>query len=207
VEAFTFAGRHVVITVTEKETLRNAVEIAHAMPARLEPDLEREIVDCVTGFLDVIGLRHGPSHTEIRVGPMGPRVIESHNRVGGDRINDLVHAAYGIDLDTYTLGWPFGLVEELRERPAPRQAAATRFLSGRSGTVTAVEGAEEVLACPEVLDLDVNVGPGDVLRPLTNSWERPGQVLVAANNTEAAIALCEKLARQVRLVTQIEERV
>jgi biotin carboxylase len=203
VEAFTFSGRHVVIAVTEKETL-GAVEIRHAMPARLEPGVERNIVDCVTRFLDTIGLRHGPSHTELRVSPAGPRIIESHNRVGGDRISELVHAAYGIDVDTYAVGWPFRLVDELTQRPAPLQAAATRFLSGPPGVVTAVDGADEVLAHPDVVALDVTVAPGDDLRPLSDSWDRPGQVVVTGRSTGEAIATCEDLARRIRLTTRAD---
>ncbi len=96
-----------------------------------------------------MGLRDGVSHTELRLTSRGPRVIESHDRVSGGRVMDLVEAVYGIDLERHAVGWPFRLVPELPWRPAARGAAATRFLTAEPGTVVAIEGADEVRAHPE----------------------------------------------------------
>ena len=105
VEAFSFAGRHVVVAVTEKLTGEgHFAELGHTVPARLDATAEDEVVAATQRFLDLVGLTDGPSHTEVRLGPRGPVVIESHNRVGGDRIDELVAAVYGVDLKTYTAG-------------------------------------------------------------------------------------------------------
>jgi ATP-grasp domain len=124
VEAFSFAGRHVVVAVTEKLVDRaGVVELGHTLPARIDGSLEQAIVAAVTRFLDVMGLRDGPTHSEVRIGPRGPVVIASRNLIGGDGIGDLVHDAYGIDLTVYAVGWPLRLVEELPERPRVPGAA------------------------------------------------------------------------------------
>lgn len=205
VEAFSFAGRHVALAVTEKASLHdNFVELGHALPAPLERDAEDAFVRATVEFLDAMGYRDGPSHTELKLGPDGPVVIESHNRVGGDRINELVDAAYGIDLDTYTLGWPFGLVEELTERPRPLQASATRFKLGEPGVVTAVRGVEEVRADPATVVLDVNVRPGDVVPPLRGNWDRLGQVVATGPDSAAAVAACERLLARLEIETRPE---
>jgi biotin carboxylase len=203
VEAFSFGGRHVAVAVTEKATLDGVfVEVGHALPARVDAATEHAIVDTVAEFLTAIGVQHGPTHTEVRVGPDGPAVIETHNRVGGDRINELVAAAYGIDLDTYSIGWPLGLVEELTERPEPQRAAATRFLFGEPGTVTAVDGADEVRADAAVVALDVLVKPGDVVHPLRGNWDRLGQVVATGADTAAAIAACEQFIGKITVTTE-----
>lgn len=202
VEAFSFDGRHAVVAVTEKLVSPDRfVELGHTLPARIDVELERTIVDATRRFLDDIGLKNGPSHTEVKMGARGPVVIESHNRIGGDRIGDLVRAAYGIDLVEYTLGWPFRLVEELPDRPKPLAGACIRFLHGRSGRVIALGGLDEAEARPEVLAAELSVGVGDVLRPLQNNWDRLGLVAVCERDSEAAVALCHELVGALRIET------
>jgi biotin carboxylase len=201
VEAFSFAGRHSVIAITSKSQA-GFVEMGHAQPAVLGEDQERVIVEHVTAFLDVMGLRDGASHTELKLTARGPRIVEGHCRVAGGRVLDLVAAAYGIDLESYAVGWPFGLLPELPARPLPRAAAATAFLTAEPGTVVAIEGAEEVRGCPSVLDLEIDVAVGDTVPELTDNFCRPGQVLVTAASTGAATELAAELARRVRIVTR-----
>ena len=117
VEAFSSGGRHVVLAITEKLlTETGFVEIGHALPARLQPPVAAAVRRATAGLLDAIGLRDGPSHTEFRLSGGMPRLIETHNRVGGDRIHDLVQAATGVDQDSLWIGGPTGLLPTLPGR-------------------------------------------------------------------------------------------
>jgi biotin carboxylase len=202
VEAFTFRGRHVVLAITEKSVLPNFVEVGHAVPARLDGPAASEVSDAIRTFLDCVGVREGPTHTEIRLTASGPRVVESHTRPGGDRIIELVETAVGVDLERYTVGWPLGLVPEIVESPVPMGAAATRFIVAEPGVVERIEGVAAVRAQPDVVLVEVDVAPGDYVRAPAWSWDRPGQVVAAAATTEAAIARCEELVDQIRIVTR-----
>jgi biotin carboxylase len=195
VEAFSFAGRHVVVAVTEKLTDEaHFAELGHALPARLDPATEDAVVAAVTGCLDAVGLADGPSHTEVRVGSRGPVVIESHNRIGGDRIGDLVEAAYGIDLTSWAVGWPFRLVDEPPARPGAAGGACVRFLHApAAGRVAGVDGLDEARAVADVLDADVTVRAGDPVRAVENNWDRLGLVVTRGVDTDAAVKLCDGL--------------
>lgn len=201
VEAFSFDGRHSLISVTGK-SLEGVIETGHAQPATVTADDEAAITAYVTGFLDAMGLRDGASHTELRLTSRGPRIVESHNRVVGGRVMDLIRTVYGIDLEHYTVGWPFRLVPELPTRPEANGAAAVRFLTAEPGTVVAIEGADEVRAHPDVLDLELEVEVGDVVRAVTDNFFRSGELLVTATETAAAVELAESLSRKVRIVTR-----
>ncbi|MCY0942947.1 ATP-grasp domain-containing protein [Streptomyces antarcticus] len=196
VEALSFAGRHVVVAVTEKLVDEaHFAELGHAVPARLA-DADRErLTGAVEAFLTAMGVTDGPSHTEIRLSGRGPVVIESHNRLGGDHIVELVEAAYGIDMIAYGAAWPLGLVEPLAGAPAARAGAAMRAVLRGPGTVTAVSGVEDVAARPDVLAAQVSVKPGDTVRPLRDNWDRLGSVVVRAADTDSAVELCEHLTR------------
>ncbi|MFI7047649.1 ATP-grasp domain-containing protein [Streptosporangium sandarakinum] len=194
VEAFSFSGRHVVVAVTEKLTSdAHFAELGHTVPARITSAQEELVATAATGFLDAMGLADGPSHTEIRIGPRGPVVIESHNRIGGDRITDLVEAVYGIDLVAYAIGRPFGLVEELTERPRPRGGAAVRFLDAGPGRVTAIDGLAELRSRPDVIAADVFAKVGDVVGPVLDNNDRLGLVAATGPDGDAAVKLCEEL--------------
>ncbi|MFF5788490.1 ATP-grasp domain-containing protein [Streptomyces sp. NPDC012693] len=197
VEALSFAGRHVVVAVTEKLTAEeHFVELGHAVPARLS-DADRErLTGAVEEFLTAMGVTDGPSHTEIRLSSRGPVVIESHNRLGGDNIVELVEAAYGVDMIAYGAAWPLGLTEPLAEAPAPKAAAVMRAVLREPGTVTAVSGVEAVRARPDVLAAQVSVRAGDTVRPLNDNWDRLGSVVATAADTDTAVELCERLVRE-----------
>ncbi|WP_018681577.1 ATP-grasp domain-containing protein [Actinokineospora enzanensis] len=206
VESFSFGGRHIVVAVTEKDIAPgHFAELGHTLPARIKPELESEIVAVTTEFLDTVGLRDGVSHTEIRFGADGPVVIEGHNRGGGDRILDLVRSAYGIDLVGYALGWPFGLVEPLAERPTPNGGAAVRFLHGESGVVGAIAGVDELKERPEVIAAETYVSVGSRVGPLQDDFDRFGLVAVSGADSHAAATQCEKLiAESVRITVEAE---
>lgn len=201
VESFSFEGRHIVVSFTDKIS-DGVVEMGHAEPAVLAPDDEAALEAHIVGFLTAMGLRDGVGCTEIKMSSKGPRIIEGHDRVAGDRVMDLVEAVYGIDLESYAVGWPFRKVPALAERPAPRGAAATHFLSAEPGEVTAVEGTDEVRADPNVVAVDVSVGVGDTVPDRADNFDRPGQVVVTAENTPAAVALAAALAGKVQIVTR-----
>ncbi|MET8885097.1 ATP-grasp domain-containing protein [Streptomyces rubiginosohelvolus] len=196
VEALSFAGRHVVVAVTEKLTAdEHFAELGHAVPARLAGAEQELLTGAVEEFLTVMGVTDGPSHTEIRLSSRGPVVIESHNRLAGGSIVDLVETAYGIDMVGYGAAWPLGLIEPLTAPPVPKAAAVMRALVREPGVVTAVSGVDEVRSRPDVLAAQVSVRPGDTVRPLRDNWDRLGSVVVTAADTDAAEALCERIAR------------
>jgi biotin carboxylase len=189
VESFSSAGRHVVIAVTEKFTdLTHFAELGHAVPARLGTAAEERARAAVVAFLDRLGIKDGVCHTELRIGAGGPRVVESHNRIAGDAITDLVHSVYGIDTVKLALGAPFGLADALPDRPEAHGGAAVRSVIGRPGDlVESVDGVAEAQALADVLAVRVSARPGQTVRPLRDNWDRLGLVAVTGEDTTAAI--------------------
>ena len=209
VETLSFAGRHVVIAVTDKVTGGGPgfVETGHSTPSRHPAAVLEEVEELVARFLDAVGLREGPAHTELKLTGRGPRVIESHNRVGGDRINELTEVAYRIDMDRYALGIPFGLVEPLSHQPEPVAGAAIRFLTPAPGRVVEVVGADAVAGDPALVELEITVEPGDEVPELTWSQDRVGHVIARGETVEEAVAHCERLLAAIVIRTEAIEAI
>lgn len=200
VETLSFDGRHVLIGVTDKVTGGPGfVEVGHSTPSRQPSALLQEVEQLVLEFLDVVGLRQGPAHTEVKLTSRGPRIIESHNRIGGDRINELTEVAYGLDMDRYAIGAPFGLIEPLEESPKPVAGAAIRFFTPPPGRVVAVTGTETVSNDPALVELELSLKPGDTVPRLTWSEDRVGHVIARGETTDDAIANCERLMETVHI--------
>ncbi|MGC4805007.1 ATP-grasp domain-containing protein [Micromonospora sp. DT233] len=202
VDALSFGGRHVVVAIAAKTTGTNHVEFGHVIPAPLDGDLEEAVCDAVAEFLDAVGLRDGLSHTELKLTPAGPRVIEGHNRRGGDRINTMTEAVYGIDLEESGLGWAVGDLAEFPERPKADGAAAVIFFEAKPGRLVRVENVDEVRNHPAVREFHVNFAAGDVIPAVRWSLDRAGYLVVTAGTSEEARGLAASLADRLTFVTE-----
>lgn len=199
VEAFSSDGNHTVISVTDKITLSNFVEVGHTVPAQISNALKIEIVETVISMLNAVGLKEGPSHTELRLTKNGPKIIESHNRVGGDKIHELVNLVYGLDMVEMACSKPFGKMEELKGAPKPKGVAAIRFLTPPSGVVKNITGAEEIKNHPAIKELVVSVKPGEKVSDIKHSLDRPGYIIVQANNLKETVDLCDQMMGKIQI--------
>ncbi|MFF4097634.1 ATP-grasp domain-containing protein [Streptomyces sp. NPDC001834] len=185
VEVFSHAGRHHVLAVTRKVKLSNFVETGHVVPGASPADAAA-IADRVTRFLDVVGLRDGNSHTEVILTASGPRIVESHNRPGGDSIPYLVHLATGINLAELAVAVPLGLMDVPRA-VEPATGAAIHFWVGDPGTVTDVPQLSDT-AREQCVDVTFTARPGQRIGEVLHSFDRLGYVITRGATGDDAFA-------------------
>ncbi|WP_419997523.1 ATP-grasp domain-containing protein [Streptomyces boninensis] len=203
VETLSSAGRHVIIAVTDKEIGgAGFVETGHSQPSRHPAAALREAARLVTDFLDAVGLRNGPGHTEVKLTSRGPRIVESHNRVGGDRINELTEITTGVDMERHALAAGLGLLQPPATSPSPRGGAAIRFLTPEPGRVAEVTGSDAVRADPVFVELQLKAGPGTVIPPLTWNEEKTGHVIARGATATEALTNAGRLAAAIRIRTE-----
>ncbi len=206
VECFTFHGRHVLLALTDKLVGRGFIEMGHSIPAAVSPADRSEVFEVVSRFLDVVGLTEGPSHTEVKLTADGPKVVEGHNRRGGDRINQMVEMVYGQDIEHLTAGWCAGVVPELPGSPAADGATAVRFFEAQPGFLREIVGAEEIRNLPDVREFHLNYAVGDRVPPLRWSLDRAGYLVVHRKTVDEAVrAATEYAARITFVVDQLDE--
>ncbi|MEU6669201.1 ATP-grasp domain-containing protein [Streptomyces sp. NPDC046727] len=194
VEAVSADGEHTVLAVTAKQTTGSPgfVETGHVVPASLtEADTARlgEATRCV---LDRLGIRHGASHTELRLDPVhGPVVIETHTRVGGDCIPELVELATGQDQYERAIAALLGAEPALPPAPAAPAAAIGFVVPPAPGTLTALS----LTPLPGILRWDFDRVPGRDLTRLRSSEDRVGYVIaLGATPAEAAETVAKATA-------------
>jgi biotin carboxylase len=136
-----------------------------------------------------LGIDDGPSSTQLRVGPEGPRVVELGARLGGGHDAELCEAALGVDLNGLALSAALG--EEIRpERLAvrPRVAGAcVYFIAGEPGEPGEPDGVERAARSSGVEWVRLYRGSG-----------RRGAVLATGPTREQALEWAARAAECVR---------
>ena len=84
VELWSACGTHTVVAVLGKPPLAPGFrERGHFFPSTLSRDLQEACGRAAVSALDVLGVNHGFSHIEVKLTPVGPRIIEVNGRLGG----------------------------------------------------------------------------------------------------------------------------
>ncbi|MEU1122552.1 ATP-grasp domain-containing protein [Streptomyces sp. NPDC005899] len=218
VEAFSEDGEHACVAITRKYSDPGRfVELGHVVPAHLAPETEEEVRSYVARVLDALGITFGATHTEVVLTDAGPRVIETHLRMGGDEIPALVRAATGVDLGDCVARQAAGerVLPELREKlsggRAPSFAAIWFAAAPVAGVLTSVEGVEEARRTAGVEEVVVQAEPGTVCAGLESSDGRLAYARATGATAEEALgaarAALTALAFHIRTVPSIEEAV
>jgi hypothetical protein len=132
------------------------------MPSDLSPTDRVAVSDVADRTLRALGVRHGVLHTEIKMTPKGPRIIEVNGRLGG-HISGLVSRLGGPSMFVIAmklaLGQDIGTIPVIAESPV----AFYRLLVAPPPAieVAAVEGVDMLENTPGIDGIRVNRRPGD----------------------------------------------
>jgi argininosuccinate lyase len=203
VEAVTVDGRTTVVGVTDKTVAGEPsfIEVGHAFPAPVEPELAQGAGALAVDTLAALGIDRGVTHTEVKLTPSGPCVVEVNPRPGGNRITELVRRVTGIDLVAAHVALALGQEPALTPVPTGIGGAAIRFVvPDRDGRVTAMRGACRPAGAPDVVDWEVDDVTGRDVSGAGDNNAYLGRVMVVAGDPAAAAARAAELASGIELV-------
>ncbi len=202
IERARVASRSVMpLTVTDRHVAEPpafGVALAHAWGDR---PFDPAVAEAARLAAEAVGIEHGPSYTQIRVGPEGPQVIELAARLGGGHDAELCQAAVGVDLNGLALAAALG--EDIPEiRPEPQVGGACIvFLVPPPGVLREVTGLEDARAGEGVLDALVYRAPGYVFGQLRRGSDRAGAILAVGDLSEQALERARSAAERIRFET------
>lgn len=165
VESVVLDGRPRHLTVTGRFPLAAPLrETGMFIPAAMPADERQAALDLATAALQALGVERGCLHTEIKMTPDGPRVIEVNGRIGGGVPEMLLDVA-GVELLPIALRVALGDQEDVAPLPPTTGVGYLffRHLPQELGRVVAIEGLDELRARPGVRRLVLNFGPGSEL--------------------------------------------
>jgi len=80
------------------------ITFAEWYPSGLDREREALAAEAALSGIRALGIRRGPTYTQLRVGPTGPRIVETAYRLGGGLDPDVALLASGISLFRKILG-------------------------------------------------------------------------------------------------------
>ena len=170
------------------------VALAHVWPSR-----DGEAAAAVAErAVSALGIAEGPSYTQLRIGPDGPRVVEVAARLGGGHDAELVEAATGVGLNDLALDAALGRPVEPPVTRVLAGGAVVRFLVAPPGILGSVEVPDDLEGVRQVR---LYRPPGHVFTPLRRGSDRAGAVLVVGDTREQAVARADAAVERIRFVT------
>ena len=149
VESLTYEGRHVIVAITDyvKGGITGFAEIGMSYPSAYPAETQHEIKELVTDFLDAVGLRNGPAHTEVKLTAVA---CGSSSRTTASAVTRSRRWSRSRTTSTWSsTRWPAGSTWSSRWPRRPSHSA--EWLSGHDaepGRVVEVTGVDAVEADP-----------------------------------------------------------
>jgi biotin carboxylase len=174
----------------------------HVYPATIFGGGLDESERVATHTVHALGLRTGIAFPQLIAAPDGRVVVvECAARIPGGQMADLVRFAVGVDLVDVQIKMALGdpLPDELVTARF-KQPLAIRFLTAEpgplpTGRVLRIGPLDKVLAFPGVVQADVYLQEGEVIRPVRLDGDRRGYVIATADTNLEALDRAEAAAR------------
>lgn len=172
VETVTVDGTTHIVGITDKSVTGAPwfVETGHMFPADLPPGDAAAATATAVAAIEALGLDHVVAHTEIKLTPEGPRLIEVNPRPAGNQITELIRRVTGIDLPRINAQLALGQRPDLRPLDTGARTAAISFLlPTRPGLISAVTGTDRLANHPDVVDWAVKQEGYRAAEPTSNN--------------------------------------
>jgi hypothetical protein len=183
VESFVCAGKVNHVAVTGRFPLAEPFrETGFVLPSDLGPNDTRDVLDVASGAISALGVHIGFLHTEIKLTPAGPRVIEVNGRMGG-HVPEMLARAAGVDVFAWSMRIALGESVVL-DGLLPTHRVGY-FLSEQApqwaSRVVSVTGLDRLVEHPDVDAIFLNRRPGDDV-----DWRKGSQEYVFSTVGAAA---------------------
>ncbi len=138
---------------------------------------QEQLVAYASAVLDALGVRNGPAHTELKLTPQGPRLVETGARVCGAMLPLLTRAAIGesqlewtvaayVDQESFLSRWEKGY-------QVARHAVCVNMISEHGGKLVGYPRLPELQALESYHDVLLKVRPGGELKRTVNDMTYP----------------------------------
>jgi biotin carboxylase len=206
VESMTVEGTTHFYGVTSKELYLPPafLERSHCFPVPLPPAEWDRLRETVATVLRRMGYRHGPCHTEVKLTPDGPRIIEVNPRLPADCITMMVDDVCGHNpvLDAKLLA--VGGRPDLYRLERRGGAAVVMLYPPAAGLLESIDGIREASAIPGVSIL-LHAESGDHLWSRVDNSASVGFAYATGKDPELALAAAEQAAALLTInVNEVE---
>lgn len=201
VETLAENGEINVIQITDKLTTGapHFVEMGHTQPTRLK--CADEIGRVAVAANKAIGIKNGPSHTEVIATKNGPKIVELGARLGGDCITThLVPLSTGVNMVEACIRIALGEKPEITS--TLHCGSAIRYFHQHAGKIVSIEGKDEAEKMPGVKQVSIVHGVGEEISDVVDSGSRMGFVIAQGKDADDAERKCKSALGKIKVEIQ-----
>lgn len=187
VESAHYDGHTQQICVTAKLPLtKHYAETGMFLPSPFSEETQKAILLAESKAIAALGVREGITHTEIKLTPTGPEIIEVNGRLGG-YVPELIKRSMGIDMVKVGLKLSLGINEKIdmiRSNKVVFQIFLTMPGNGQA-VFEGVEGIIEIQKLDDVLSVQITKQIGDRMDLRFGTQSNYGIIYGASDNYES----------------------
>ena len=174
-------------------------ETLYITPSRLPVDVQNEVISCTARTAEVLGLREGPVHAELRVNDKGAWIIEIAARSIGGLCARTLRFGTGISLEELIIRHAIGMEVESLQRE--RQPAGVMMIPiPHAGVLREVRGKTDAEQVPGIEEVTVSIPIGQEVLPLPEGAKYLGFIFARGGTSEGVEVSLREAHRRLEFI-------
>ena len=179
-------------------------ETLYITPSRLSVDVQNDIIACTARTADLLGLREGPIHAELRVNDDGAWIIEIAARSIGGLCARTLRFGTGVSLEELIIRHAIGMEVESLQRE--RQPAGVMMIPiPHAGILQEVRGKTEAEQVANIEEITISIPIGREVVPLPEGASYLGFIFARGNTPESVEATLREAHHRLEFVITDEK--
>jgi len=199
IEALSYKGGHQVLAMSSKKRIPfpHCVSIDLTYPPPFSKETLAVVRELVISALNAVGIDVGPTHSEVILTEQGPVLLEIAARGGGFGVfSEIISLVSGVDAVKECINLALGYKADIS--PKFSKAAVLRFFNLPQGRLVGIAGLEEARALDGVHKIELDVAPGDIIKPIVSDGTRHGLIIASGDTREMVVRRADKAETAVR---------
>jgi len=200
VEGFVAGDGPTVLAISEKRHLPPPLCVATTLlyAPSFDKKTIREIEQMDIEIVNAIGIPMGITHAEFMVTRDGPRIIEIAARGGGTKISShIVPAISGVDVVEGLILQACG--HDFKIKRTNSKVAILEFFIFPEGRLRELDGVNKVRAMKGIIDIDIPLEPGEIIKPVMDDRSRHGYFIAVADSREELLRIVERVKQTIKV--------
>jgi biotin carboxylase len=178
-------------------------ETLYITPSRLPVDVQNDIISCAARTADVLGLREGPVHAELRVNDDGAWIIEIAARSIGGLCARTLRFGTSISLEELIIRHAIGMEVESLQRE--RQPAGVMMIPiPHAGILREVRGKTDAEKVSGIEEVTISIPIGQKVLPLPEGAKYLGFIFARGSTPESVEASLREAHHRLEFVITAE---
>lgn len=204
VEAIVYKRMPHVIGIIEQEITQGKrfIITGYGVLVKAPSDIQAGLEEVLQSIVKTFNIENGALHLELRLTKNGWKLIEINPRISGGAMNNMIFAAFGINLVEETLKLLLG--EPPNIQPRHKKFVYTKYVIVESkGILERVIGRTRASKSPGVVDVYVKPRRGTLLTPPLSMGHRYAYVIAEGTTLTEAKQNAVNAAKEIKFILKV----